>query len=76
MVDMIRSNYNQQTEILFIIGEIMSLGAFNNKAEAESSFRKIMNDINQKVDDIDTVSTLIDWTNIAWIYVKGKYLGE
>ncbi|WP_269053106.1 hypothetical protein [Sporosarcina sp. G11-34] len=54
----------------------MALGAFDNKAEAESSFRKIMNDINQKADEIDTVSTLIDRTNIAWIYVKRKYLGE
>lgn len=70
MIEFIQGSENRQEEILTIISEILLIGTAKSNNEATSMYRKVMDKINQTVEDAESFETLQNLANEAWMTTK------
>lgn len=66
MVDMIRFNSDQQTEIMLVIADILAIGTATTPEEAESLYKKTMDKINRTIESGENIAKLTAWATTAW----------
>lgn len=70
MVNMIRFNSDQQTEIMLIITEILAIGTASTPEEAESLYKKVTGKINHTIESGENIAKLTTWATAAWTLVN------
>lgn len=61
IVDLINKNNEKQDVLIEIVSEILAIAKAKEKKEAETLFKKVMNRINDSVDDVESIIKITGW---------------